>query len=60
MELVLDKAILRDSLKEMVNTEPDFVDRLLIELSADLKKQRLEQIIKEDFEEYHEVFKALA
>lgn len=60
MELVLDKAILRDSLKEMVNTEPDFVDKLLIELSADLKKQRLEQIIKEDFEEYHEVFKALA
>lgn len=60
MELILDKTILRESLKEMVNKEPEFVDKLIEEIHNDLKKIRLEQIIKEDFAEYHDVFKALA
>ena len=60
MELVLDKAVLRDSLKEMASKEPEFVDKLMSEIGIDLKKQRLKQIVEEDFEEYHEVFKALA
>jgi hypothetical protein len=60
MEVILDKAVLRESLKEWVVKEPDFVDKLISEINNDLKKHRLQQIIKEDFEEYHEVFKALA
>ena len=47
----------------MVIEEPNFMNELIFELSEDLKKSkknRLEQIVKEDFEEYDEVFKALA
>jgi hypothetical protein len=43
--------------------EPEFVSALILEVDANLKKskkQRLTEIIKEDFEEYGEVFKALA
>lgn len=39
------------------------MNELISELSKDLKKSkknRFEQIVKEDFDEYHEVFKALA
>ena len=60
MGAITDKIILRESLKKMVHQEPDFVESLLEEINKDLKKERLSQIIKEDFEEYHEVFKALA
>ena len=63
MTTVLDKVSLKKSLKELVINEPEYVNELIHELGDDLKKlkkQRLEEIIQEDFNEYAEVFNALA
>ena len=63
MTTVADREKIRKSLKNLVTEEPDFINELVSELSQDLKKSkqnRLEQIVNEDFEEYQEVFKALA
>ena len=63
MTTVSDREKIRKSLKNLVIEEPNFMNELISELSEDLKKSkknRLEQIMKEDFEEYDEVFKALA
>lgn len=63
MTTVSDREKIRKSLKNLVMEEPNFMNELISELSEDLKKSkrsRLEQIVKEDFEEYSEVFKALA
>lgn len=63
MSAVLDKELIRKSLIDLAMVEPEFVSALILEVDANLKKskkQRLTEIIKEDFEEYGEVFKALA
>ena len=63
MTTVADREKIRKSLKNLVLEEPNFMNDLISELSENLrnsKKNRLEQIVKEDFEEYDEVFKALA
>jgi hypothetical protein len=63
MAAVLDKEFIRKSLIDLAMVEPEFVSALILEVDANLnksKKQRLTEIIKEDFEEYGEVFKALA
>jgi hypothetical protein len=63
MTAVLDKELIRKSLIDLAMVEPEFVSALISEVDANLKKskkQRLTEIIKEDFEEYGEVFKALA
>ena len=63
MTTVSDREKIRKSLKNLVIEEPNFMNELISELSEDLKKSkknRLEQIVKDDFEEYDEVFKALA
>lgn len=63
MTAVLDKEFIRKSLIDLAMVEPEFVSALILEVDANLKKskkQRLTEIIKEDFEEYGEVFKALA
>lgn len=63
MTAIIDKVLLRQSLKELTILEPEFVSALIQELEQDIKKtkrQRLEQIINEDFKEYEDVFKALA
>ncbi len=63
MTTVADREIIRKSLKGLVLEEPNFISDLVSELSDDLKRSkrnRLEQIINEDFEEHKEVFKALA
>ena len=63
MKAILDKELIRKSLIDLAMVEPEFVSALILEVDANLKKskkQRLTEIIKEDFEEYGEVFKALA
>lgn len=63
MTATIDKQLLRKSLIDLAATEPDFVRELISEIDLDLKKskrQRLEDIINEDFKEYGDVFKALA
>lgn len=63
MTAIIDKQLLRKSLIDLVATEPDFVRELITEIDFDLKKSKrqcLEEIINEDFNEYGEVFKALA
>ena len=49
MTTVLDKMMIRKSLKELVINEPEYVSGLIEELGDDLKKskdQRLEEIIR--------------
>ncbi|KAB7731898.1 hypothetical protein F5984_06655 [Rudanella paleaurantiibacter] len=63
MEATIDKEMLRKSLTQLVSTDPDFVGALLSEVNdllKETKKQRLAKIIQEDFDEYGDVFKALA
>ena len=63
MTAVLDKTLIEKTLKELVIQEPDYVSDLLKQISEELKvakRKRLEDIVNEDFEEYVEVFKALA
>lgn len=63
MTVVIDKQLLRKSLIDLAETEPDFVQELLLEIDIDLqksKRKRLEEIVNEDFNEYADVFKALA
>jgi inorganic pyrophosphatase/exopolyphosphatase len=63
MTAIIDKQLLRKSLIDLAKTEPDFIRELISEIDTDLKKskrQRLEEIINEDFKEYEDVFKALA
>jgi hypothetical protein len=63
MKAILDKELIRKSLIDLAMVEPEFVSALIFEVDANLKKskkQRLTEIIKEDFEEYGEVFNALA
>jgi hypothetical protein len=63
MTAIIDKQLLRKSLIDLVATELYFVRELITEIDFDLKKSKrqcLEEIINEDFNEYGEVFKALA
>ncbi|MBB3840823.1 spore germination protein GerM [Runella defluvii] len=63
MTAVLDKNMIEKALKELAIQEPEYVNDLIKQLGEELKiakKKRLEEIVKEDFEEYGEVFKALA
>ncbi len=63
MTAIIDKELLRKSLIDLTETEPDFVRELMIEVDADLKKQRkirIEEIISESFTKYADVYKALA
>ena len=63
MTVVLDKSMIERAFKELTIQEPEYVSDLIKQLGEDLKiarRKRLEEIIKDDFEEYGEVFKALA
>jgi hypothetical protein len=63
MTAIIDKELLRKSLIDLAETEPDFVKELFLEINTDLqksKRKRLEEIVNEDFNEYADVFKALA
>jgi hypothetical protein len=63
MTAIIDKETLRHSLKQFAVNEPDFVNSLIKEIELDLEKEndkKFEEILKKNFEEYAEVFKALA
>ena len=63
MTTVAEREELKKVILKMVETEPNFVEDLIIDASEKLrlaKKAKLEQIVNEDFKEYNEVFKALA
>jgi hypothetical protein len=63
MTTIADKEKIRKSLKNLVLEESNLMNDLTPKMSEDLKKfeeNRLEQIIKKNFEEYDEVFRALA
>jgi hypothetical protein len=63
MAAILDKEQISKSLKALAVSEPDFVKQLLLEIVNELKqskRQRLEEIVNEDFSEYEAVFRALA
>ncbi len=63
MTTTLDKSMIERTLRELAIQEPDYVSNLFKQIEEELKiakKKKLEAIVKEDFEEYGEVFKALA
>lgn len=63
MAATIDKEQISKSLKELAVSEPDFVKQLLLEVANELKqskRQRLEDIVNEDFNECEAVFRALA
>ncbi len=63
MTAIIDKETLRHSLKEFAVNEPDFVDDLIKEIKQELEEEedrKFDEILKKNFEEYAEVFKALA
>ena len=60
---VVDKEQIRMSLREMAVSEPEFVNTLISEvadLMKEIKRQKLERIVREDFAEYEAVFRKLA
>lgn len=60
MANIIDKELVKQSLKELMVSDPNYVSELIIELSNELKKKELEKIVADNFKEYDEVFKALA
>jgi hypothetical protein len=63
MTAIIDKETLRHSLKQFAINEPDFVNNLIKEIEHDLESEndkKFEKILNKNFEEYAEVFKALA
>ena len=63
MPEVIDKARVEQDIKNLVETEPEYVQTLIAEINQILEektKAKLQQIVKEDFDEYGDVFKALA
>ncbi|MBK8779366.1 MAG: hypothetical protein IPO25_18925 [Saprospiraceae bacterium] len=51
------------NLKKLVKEDPFFIRQLIVEINEEIllaKSEKLKSIIKEDFERYEEVFKALA
>ena len=63
MDSTIDKEQLRNVLNTLVVQEPDFVAQLMSDINDALqqtKRQRLEQIVNEDFTEYEAVFRKLA
>ncbi len=60
MDSTIDKEQLRNVLNTLVVQEPDFVAQLMSDINDALqqtKRQRLEQIVNEDFTEYEAVFR---
>jgi len=63
MPQVIDKARIEQEMKILLETEPEYVQNLIVEINQileDKARAKLEQIVKEDFDEYDDVFKALA
>ena len=60
MANILDKELVKQSLKELMVSDPNYVSELILELSNELKKKELQRIVADNFKEYDEVFKALA
>jgi len=63
MPQVIDKARIEQEMKFLLETEPEYVQTLIVEIKEILEgkaRVKLEQIVKEDFDEYGDVFKALA
>jgi hypothetical protein len=60
---IIDTQMLKDALFELMVNDPNFFSQLLEKAKENQEnshKKELEQIIKETFEEYDDVFKALA
>jgi len=63
MPQVIDKARIEQEMKILLETEPEYVQNLIVEINQileDKARAKLEQIVKEDFDEHGDVFKALA
>jgi len=63
MPQIIDKARIEQEMKFLLETEPEYVQTLIVEIKEILEgkaRVKLEQIVKEDFDEYGDVFKALA
>jgi hypothetical protein len=60
---VIDKERIREAILELAKNDLSYLRGVLLEVKDDLKvakRQRLEEIVNQDFDEYEEVFRALA
>ena len=63
MSVLIDKEALVQMLDVLTKQEPDYVENLVNDIQDKLKinrRKNIEHLIKETFDEYDEVFKALA
>ncbi|GGD67563.1 hypothetical protein GCM10011514_34550 [Emticicia aquatilis] len=63
MSAILDKELIRKSLKDLVTEDTNFVNELIIELKDDLRNvenQLFEETISNIFNRYEQTFKSLA
>lgn len=60
---IIEKENIGEYIVELAKKDPSYLREVLLKVKDDLKKakrQQLEEIVSEDFEEYEEVFRALA
>ena len=64
MTVVLDKSIVKQALRELIQEEPALFKKMLIETFIEEAKSSqdtdFEALIRENFDRYEETFKALA
>ena len=60
MTQVIDKEALKEALLKLAKEEPTFFKDLVRDAEKQTVNEKLKKIVEEDFEEYDEVFKALA
>jgi hypothetical protein len=64
MTTVAEREELKKRLIELVESEPDFVNTLIIDVRNELKRRKkkmdFDQLLEENFKEYDAVFRALA
>ncbi|MBK6391266.1 MAG: hypothetical protein KA109_13780 [Saprospiraceae bacterium] len=61
--MIAENEKIKLNLKKLVKEDPFFIRQLIVEINEEIllaKSEKLKSIIKEDFERYEEVFKALA
>ena len=61
--MIAENEKIKLNLKKLLKEDPFFIRQLIVEINEEIllaKSEKLKSIIKEDFERYEEVFKALA
>ena len=60
MTAVLDKSMVKQALRELIQEEPALFKKMLLEVVEDTQDADFEALIRKNFDRYAETFKALA